>query len=239
MGIDKSDIQSVIHFDLPRSIENYVQEIGRAGRDGTLARCHMFLNNNDFYTLRRITLSDLLDSQSAYRLTNKLVAQAKTDLTRILYPDREIKVTGRKRKKSEFDADQANIYDEFTNETELQALYTNDERKSIRIAKLPEFENRPFYVALDVKELINTLDLKKEVLLTMLNQLESVGPYFVVNSIMPRSVGLRFHKASMEELAEGGEKFFQAVARLEPKAHLGVHRVSLIDLAHELDVKPY
>ena len=49
MGIDKSDIQSVIHFDLPRSIENYVQEIGRAGRDGTLARCHMFLNNDDFY----------------------------------------------------------------------------------------------------------------------------------------------------------------------------------------------
>lgn len=49
MGIDKSDIQSVIHYDLPRSIENYVQEIGRAGRDGKLARCHMFLNNDDFY----------------------------------------------------------------------------------------------------------------------------------------------------------------------------------------------
>jgi ATP-dependent DNA helicase Q4 len=49
MGIDKSDIQSVIHYDVPRSIENYVQEIGRAGRDGTLARCHMFLNNTDFY----------------------------------------------------------------------------------------------------------------------------------------------------------------------------------------------
>lgn len=61
MGIDKSDIQSVIHFDMPRSVENYVQEIGRAGRDGTLARCHMFLNNDDFYQLRRIGMSDLLD----------------------------------------------------------------------------------------------------------------------------------------------------------------------------------
>jgi len=49
MGIDKADIQSVIHYDMPRAIENYVQEIGRAGRDGNLARCHMFLNNDDFY----------------------------------------------------------------------------------------------------------------------------------------------------------------------------------------------
>jgi ATP-dependent DNA helicase Q4 len=49
MGIDKADIQSVIHYDIPRSIENYVQEIGRAGRDGKLARCHMFLSNDDFY----------------------------------------------------------------------------------------------------------------------------------------------------------------------------------------------
>lgn len=65
MGIDKSDIESVIHYDIPRSIENYVQEIGRAGRNGKLARCHMFLRDEDFYQLRRISLSDLLDSQSA------------------------------------------------------------------------------------------------------------------------------------------------------------------------------
>jgi|TARA_B110000285_G_C15108251_1_gene609337 ATP-dependent DNA helicase Q4 len=77
MGIDKSDIQSVIHYDLPRSIENYVQEIGRAGRDGKLARCHMFLNDADFYQLRRITLSDLLDNQSALRLTNVAILAAK------------------------------------------------------------------------------------------------------------------------------------------------------------------
>ena len=83
MGIDKSDIQSVIHYDVPRSIENYVQEIGRAGRDGRLARCHMFLNNDDFYQLRRITLSDLLDNQSALLLTNKVVLEAKTLLYKL------------------------------------------------------------------------------------------------------------------------------------------------------------
>jgi len=56
MGIDKSDISSVIHYDMPRSVESYVQEIGRAGRDGKLARCHMFLNNDDFFFLRRLSL---------------------------------------------------------------------------------------------------------------------------------------------------------------------------------------
>ena len=56
MGIDKSDVQSVIHYDMPKSVENYVQEIGRAGRDGKLARCHLFLNNEDFFLIRRLIL---------------------------------------------------------------------------------------------------------------------------------------------------------------------------------------
>jgi superfamily II DNA helicase RecQ len=103
MGIDKSDIQSVIHYDLPRSIENYVQEIGRAGRNGQLARCHMFLNNEDFYTLRRITLSDLLDSQSCFRLTNKVISQAKREFLKLTQPDFAQKRENKKKLKAEVD----------------------------------------------------------------------------------------------------------------------------------------
>lgn len=106
MGIDKSDIQSVIHYDLPRSIENYVQEIGRAGRDGTLARCHMFLSNDDFYQLRRITLSDLLDSQSCFRLTHKIISSSKRELLKTLKPDIGVKKSKkRKRTSAEDDGD--------------------------------------------------------------------------------------------------------------------------------------
>lgn len=45
MGINKSDIRSVIHYNMPSSFESYVQEVGRAGRDGLNAHCHVFLDS--------------------------------------------------------------------------------------------------------------------------------------------------------------------------------------------------
>ena len=72
MGVDKSDIRRVIHYDLPKSIENYAQEIGRAGRDGKASQCILLANQNGVSTLENFVYGDTPEASEIEYVLNQV-----------------------------------------------------------------------------------------------------------------------------------------------------------------------
>ena len=68
MGIDKKDIRRIIHYDLPKSIENYSQEIGRSGRDGMSALCEVLANRDNIHVLENFIYGDTPEKPSILQL---------------------------------------------------------------------------------------------------------------------------------------------------------------------------
>ncbi|KAI1102707.1 ATP-dependent DNA helicase [Jackrogersella minutella] len=72
MGIDKPDIRNVLHFDLSSTVEEYSQQIGRAGRDGKPSHCMFYICPDDFYIRENFARGDLPSRQSLHRLLEDL-----------------------------------------------------------------------------------------------------------------------------------------------------------------------
>jgi len=72
MGIDKKDIRRIIHYDLPKSIENYSQEIGRSGRDGMPALCEVLANRDNIHILENFIYGDTPEKNSIFQLLDTI-----------------------------------------------------------------------------------------------------------------------------------------------------------------------
>ena len=75
MGIDKSNIRAVYHYNLPKTLENYQQEIGRAGRDGGDSHCELLACGDDTIVLQNFVFGDTPDASSLRGLLEYLLGQ--------------------------------------------------------------------------------------------------------------------------------------------------------------------
>ena len=78
MGIDKADIRYVYHYNMPKSLENYMQETGRAGRDGDKSSCDLLVCPDDIATLENFSYGDTPTPEAVQAIIAHLLRQPDT-----------------------------------------------------------------------------------------------------------------------------------------------------------------
>lgn len=162
MGINKPDIRAVIHYNMPRNFECYVQEVGRAGRDGLPAHCHLFLgcDGEDLNELRRHIYANSVDHHVIRKLLQRVFVPCKCLRMSQLFEGVDFS--------ENIEGGESTV--EVSSNTE-EALNEAEDRKKRDPVKnqvhCPGHE-----VAFSVDETVNALDLPQENISTMLCYLE-------------------------------------------------------------------
>lgn len=180
------DVNSVIHYDMPQSIESYVQEIGRAGRDGNHAECHLIISDQNYYSIRQLLLKNIVDKDICFKFVVKLMKHAKD-----LIEGNQSTGASSKRKYKEMESDEVKYE-------------VDQETKEIKF-------NQPKYVFIPWDELWVELDITGEVALTLFSYLEQYylktdGEYFIrLFSRIYSQIKLQFYTHQPEDVMQESE----------------------------------
>ena len=207
MGIDKPDIRLVVHADIPSSLENYLQEAGRAGRDGKSARCVLFFFSKDIDKQFSLASSSRLrqeDIGAILKAIRRLEVRKLTDEGKVIATPGEIVKEEHER---EFERD-SNTDDTRVKTAiywlEESALLTRDENRvnvfpsSLKVSNLKDAENQ-------ISEAKDNITLKRR------NELISIVKH-LINS--PADKGISTDELT-RETGLSGSKLNKALYDLE------------------------
>ncbi len=187
MGIDKKDIRQIIHYDLPKSIENYSQEIGRSGRDGKPALCEVLANRDNIHVLENFIYGDTPERASIFellRITKKnkgLVLEIKAialsnDLNIRLLPLKTLLVY---LAMEEIIRPKWTYFEEysFKYNTEPSEIINsfNGERKQFVIAIMDHCRTRKIWTTVDIPTILNSYETDRQRIITALEYFEEKG----------------------------------------------------------------
>ncbi|MFH0926857.1 MAG: ATP-dependent DNA helicase RecQ [bacterium] len=190
MGIDKSDIRYVYHYNLPKCIESYVQEIGRAGRDGLKSICEMFACPDDVITLENFSYGDTPTIESIQSLVTELLSlgdefaisihklSCKHDIgkniisTLLAY----LEISGIITSKSPF----YNTYKFQPCKPSKEILKRFDQKKADFLHKLfSQAVKATTWFTIDIDKAALTLNVKRDIIISALNYLEEQGDLII------------------------------------------------------------
>lgn len=173
MGIDIRDVGAVVHATMPRSLEEYVQQVGRAGRDGSEARCYAFLDDRDFVRLRSLAYSGTLDGEAVRGFLEEVFAPEPAPGTKRATARKPRKKAGTKRKLAaaveEGEDEEAEVADE---EGLQQESPPPDAEPSGAVAEASAGEARMRFQVLPLQKLAAILDMREDSMDTALSYLE-------------------------------------------------------------------
>ena len=211
MGIDKKDIRTVVHYDIPKSIEGYSQEIGRAGRDGKNSLCEVLANRDNIQVLENFIYGDT-PTKPAIR---KLLEIVKSELSGKL----EIKIYS-----LSFETDIRLL--------PLKTLLVYLEMKSIISPKYIYFEKYTFKFIDDAADIINKFDgERKEFVQTIFHYSDTakIWTKIDVESVMVK------YDASRERIIKALE-YFEEKGWIELSAAQSVEGYDITNNNFDVDI---